>query len=611
MQDGKVQSKRKLPSEITGSGRGSSELFDSLKVYLNNKNRLQPIIGLGSITECVKMGSQGREALYLCDVCVCRLSKADMRNHIMGSLHRYNYIKAWHPCFVSEWKENSDLSLLAWPLMEKAKMLEGKEGPGDVKMESHPELVEDINDNRLLQSLAEKIEQEEGRGELVVVNAPESLCVLLTGKSYHWCIKMLCNGWTHNNIQKRKIAVKGQIVNKTFNQGMPEKVFSKRAKRMAKRRMTKVTNTVFKVCVPITKGSVLLERTSFSMDSLPVSSTYSPLADSDPIPLPEIQTEECESDYDSGSFAINHSEHISLSTPLKLHLHSGVSDSGQYVGPERNSFTHFQEVDTYFSNGDYFNQSDDITNIQNQKACEERHYNRLHRLQEQSKKFYEECQNKGQLPAVSHGQEWSSYHCSDRHEVCTEQWYNSTFQNKVGSRVDVPREERHEVSSNATQQYYQQQPITQYMAPDHNCLTVGSVGPHLDVAEINMYSHMEDSHVHSGKIASEPREQYLEMEQGILQTCTELSIGHVQTTELYDTTFQAIQVGHRVMSNPSYNIGLRTNPDQFFPHPVSGGSGDMYHSNAFNSPGQVLCYEENVAGAPPYMLAYHSTTSLR
>ncbi|KAM7384212.1 hypothetical protein PAMA_011517 [Pampus argenteus] len=121
---------------------------------------------------------------------------------------------------------------------------------------------------------------------------------------------------------------------------------------------------------------------------------------------------------------------------------------------------------------------------------------------------------------------------------------SGTFQNKVGSRVDVPREERREISSNATRQYDQQQPITQYMAQYHNCLTVGSVGPHLDVAGINMHPHMDDSHVHSGKIASEPRVQYLEMEQGIVHTCTELSIGHVQTTELYDTTFQAIQVGH-------------------------------------------------------------------
>ncbi len=97
-------------------------------------------------------------------------------------------------------------------------------------METHPEQVEvemaDINDNfQLLQSLAKRVEQEEGRGELKVsyllicrdyagcemtlvffsslvlfcpskcsnmscfqvVTAPESLCILLTGKSYHWC----------------------------------------------------------------------------------------------------------------------------------------------------------------------------------------------------------------------------------------------------------------------------------------------------------------------------------------------------------------------------------------------------------------------------------------
>ncbi|TNN85726.1 hypothetical protein EYF80_003973 [Liparis tanakae] len=109
-----------------------SLLFNSLKVYLNNKNRLQPIIGLGSIIECVKAGTQ--EMFYLCEVCVCRLGKADMRNHIMGSLHRYNYIKAWHPHLVCEWQEKSDLSRLAWPLMEMATVLEGKEGPGEVQV---------------------------------------------------------------------------------------------------------------------------------------------------------------------------------------------------------------------------------------------------------------------------------------------------------------------------------------------------------------------------------------------------------------------------------------------------------------------------------------------
>uniref|UniRef100_A0A096M4N1 Uncharacterized protein n=1 Tax=Poecilia formosa TaxID=48698 RepID=A0A096M4N1_POEFO len=113
---------------------GKSELLNSLETYLNNKARLQPIIdlGLGTIIECVNVTSRARETLYLCEVCACRLTKADVRNHIMGSHHRFNYI-------VSSAEEKSccgspDLSKMAWPLMELAKVLEKKEGPGNVQV---------------------------------------------------------------------------------------------------------------------------------------------------------------------------------------------------------------------------------------------------------------------------------------------------------------------------------------------------------------------------------------------------------------------------------------------------------------------------------------------
>ncbi|XP_013998547.1 uncharacterized protein si:ch211-199g17.2 [Salmo salar] len=112
---------------------GQSLLSIALRVYLNNKNRLQPIIGLSYVTECVTLGRDS-EAVYLCEVCVCRLSKADVRSHIMGSLHRYRYIKVDHPHFVSEWKPSPDLSMLARPLMEMAQILEKREGTGDVQV---------------------------------------------------------------------------------------------------------------------------------------------------------------------------------------------------------------------------------------------------------------------------------------------------------------------------------------------------------------------------------------------------------------------------------------------------------------------------------------------
>lgn len=41
--------------------------------------------------------------------------------------------KTRHPHLSSKWQE-PDLSKLAWPLMELAKALEGKEGPGDVQV---------------------------------------------------------------------------------------------------------------------------------------------------------------------------------------------------------------------------------------------------------------------------------------------------------------------------------------------------------------------------------------------------------------------------------------------------------------------------------------------
>ncbi|XP_032391172.1 uncharacterized protein si:ch211-199g17.2 [Etheostoma spectabile] len=746
------------PARAQKGFSNKSQLFDSLKVYLNNKNRLQPIIGLGSIIECVKAGTHNREVLYLCEVCVCRLSKADMRNHIMGSLHRYSYIKAWHPHLMSEWKEMSDLSNLAWPLMEMAKALEEKEGPGDVQwlefedalfqkmathsendavtlitilrdgqgqgnpettsvqqehhpiqsqrivlvsnnqqrpskksletsaetnrtiafiksedllknpspepsvlsknsnsfldgytgtkpliglfrvvecrsddgrthcflchccrirsnekdiidhlttsshlinylMEAYPEQVEvimaDINKNyQLLQSLAKKVEQEEGRGEPKVINARESFCNLMTGKSYHWCIKMLCNGGTHTNTQKQKIAVKGLSVNNISNRARTEKCTvlpSQFAKRMAaKRKMKQVDNTVFKVSLPLTKGSMLLERTSFSMDSLPGSSACSPSSDSDLIPSPESQSEDCELDYDAGSFASNHTEHTSQ---LQQDLCRG--DAGQYKGPERYvPVAQYQEVAGSFNDNEYlyYNQSEDITGTKYQKVYGDDNYKRQPSSQERSsKRFYKQWQNEGPQtqnewlsPAVSHTQDWPAYKSSYRCEAgCTEQWYNSTSQSKVGTRIS--REERqNEMSMDATQHCYQQQPQNQYM----ECLQTGSVGQHgfsdecaaqSDAARIGMHPYLGDPLAHSSSTAPESRVWFPEIEHRPLQTYMEFAIGPVHAVQQSYMTqskaYQATLPEHGVMSYPNHNIGPRTNSDQCFHHPFSVGEG--------------------------------------
>uniref|UniRef100_UPI0037E857A7 uncharacterized protein isoform X2 n=1 Tax=Semicossyphus pulcher TaxID=241346 RepID=UPI0037E857A7 len=522
-----------------------SQLLDSLKVYLSNKKRLQPIIGLGGIIECVSAGAHDREVLYLCEVCVCRLSKADIRTHIMGSLHRYNYIKVWHPDLVSKWEENIDLSKLAWPLMEIAKTIEQKEGHGDVQfvevedaayqtmsafsdyeavtlihilisghaqvepddqseaspvqlepiqsqrsvflsrdqqgwsddtsasllenthtspeppvlsensssffdghagtepliglfhvvecrseeghtycflchccrirsnkediidhltssahlmnylMETCPEQVEvmtaDVHeDYQLLQSLARRVEQEEGRGELEVINTPESLCVQLTGKSYHWCIRMLSKGWTNTDTLKRKISEEGPKVNReTPASGAT----------VAQTKMRKRSNTVFKVSLPASKGSLLLERTSCSVDSDPVSSTYSPAPDSDLVSSFESWSEEYELDCDDT------------------------------LGPERNiSVNLYQDRKGYFSDTESFNPSGHLTGTMDPNFYGESDYNGQHDYQEGSSEgFYKEWQNEVPqtqtegllLPAVCHYQDWGF--CNSFYGV--EGWY--------------------------------------------------------------------------------------------------------------------------------------------------------------------------------------------
>lgn len=52
----------------------------------------EPVLGLNSITEVL---TYSQPALYFCDVCFLRITKPDIRNHIMGSIHRYNYIVSY------------------------------------------------------------------------------------------------------------------------------------------------------------------------------------------------------------------------------------------------------------------------------------------------------------------------------------------------------------------------------------------------------------------------------------------------------------------------------------------------------------------------------------
>ncbi|XP_059898975.1 uncharacterized protein si:ch211-199g17.2 [Gadus macrocephalus] len=438
-----------MQPEWTGSGPpNESLLYQSLKPYLDTPTRKQPIIGLDSVTECVKVGSCSQEALYLCEVCQSRMKRSDVRNHIMGSLHRYRYINARHPDLAVGWGQTVDVSKLAWPLMEMASVLEKRDGPGIVKvlqldaftfkemgqksaasavsqmaamrcermegrsphpseltqthvdncevqprrvqscpvksrnavvqhpkssvplqtnnatsdadttmksplaksaepfvqsesrghildghtvigldcvvecrrkdngspscflcqccrvksdpddfiahltspshisnylMEVYPECVEAMmgglnGEKELLQSVALRVENIEGRGEYKVLEWPTHLCDQLSDKTYHWCIQMFSDSEQSTSAarQKNTISLKGLDA---FHQLTTRKDATEAGSERAakKRRTRKETDPVFKVSMPMSEGAFVLERASFSLpNSAAVSTTSRP-----------------------------------------------------------------------------------------------------------------------------------------------------------------------------------------------------------------------------------------------------------------------------------------------------------------------------------------------
>ncbi|XP_056154197.1 uncharacterized protein si:ch211-199g17.2 [Lampris incognitus] len=741
------------PNEV----EDSSLLFNSLKVYLNNKNRLQPIIGLRSITECVNVDTAGTEALYLCEVCICRLGITDIRNHIMGSLHRYNYIKARHPRFVTDWNNNANLSKLAWPLLEMARILEKREGPGDVQvlkvkaelykkmetysetkaisllntiklrweqresqgisedlcttqshrivlspkmhpvrskkpnvqprraivqeqkvsvqMSEHPPLMEstaclsvwpsalqstgsnmnklldgyegakpliglslvvacwgeeddhlycflchccriksikddiidhltssshysnymveihpgevdvmrgeESGDNQFLQSVAKRVEQEEGRGKIKVMGLPASLCNQLRSNSYHWCAMMLSGhrNRTSINIMKRKMAAKGPDVGavKASEENTKHRqttVLFKRAKRAGRKRTDgNVTKPVFKVSLPLSGGSMLLKRISFSPDSLPVSPEPSPAATAMSNPFsPELQTDG--SVFNTSPLTVDLDEH-NIRVRITSQSERSFSRQDQYAVWERElNDTRYQNADEPFADSQC---SGKMENTAGTRKCLQRSAHNWQPAFKAKKKSnaallqldsqdvgvsdnvvsginntYVESNDygmryaEGGLVGSQDGHEEGSYRDDEglRAQMCHMQnlpsysscqrgeegfpegkhQYISDYQSQVGIRDNMPRPGRQgEMSSNsAYQQYHQHQPQQPYQEQEYTCppsdgtwyhSPASNMVPYLDVHRCNMDLHGDS--VIQGRDVAEPRMQLFEVRQGL------------------------------------------------------------------------------------------------
>ncbi|KAM3596473.1 uncharacterized protein V6R79_015080 [Siganus canaliculatus] len=486
--------------------------FASFGHFLDGYKGSEPLMGLSRVVEC--QSEDGCTYCFLCHCCRVRSNKKDIIDHLTSSSHLVNYL-----------------------------------------METRPD-TGNINDPHELRSHAMKVQQQEGRGELTLINLPESLCILLTSKSYHWCIKMICNEWAHGNIQQRNAAVKAPHVNKTTNRDQS----ATEVNVTTKEKMRKASNTVFKVSLPLAEGPLVLKRTSFSLDTLPLSpKCSSPSSDADATSWPDAQPEDWDMDCETRTFESE------CTSPLQQEL-----SSGQYTGLEINVCIK-QEADDYMSENAYVNQPECIPDP---SFCGKISYNGQYTSQEQSGQvFPRQWPNEGpqtqkeQLPsAVSHTPYWSPYNCSYRHEeAAAEPWFSQ-------AQVDVPRDERQQqITSDSAQYYYQQQqPPHQYTAhqASHQTASGGQHGSGEQACSSWMYPGVGGSNAHGSDVTP----QFPPAAQTSWQTYMEFAAGPSYTApQSYTTqplTQQLRQLGHWIVSSPSYNTGpTTTNQDPCFSYP--------------------------------------------
>lgn len=125
--------------------------------------------GLFHVVEC--RSEDGPTYCFLCHCCRIRSNNKDIIDHLTSSSHLMNYLVRLSS--IDNRNEQKQKSV-TMQLVENMVGLTFKFNENVcVQMETHPEQVElmraDVNENhQLLQSLAKKVEQEEGIGELKV-----------------------------------------------------------------------------------------------------------------------------------------------------------------------------------------------------------------------------------------------------------------------------------------------------------------------------------------------------------------------------------------------------------------------------------------------------------
>ncbi|XP_028316985.1 uncharacterized protein LOC114472090 isoform X2 [Gouania willdenowi] len=390
----------------------SSVLSEDGLSFLDDYAGSTPLHGLSRVVECQE--PDGYLCFFLCHCCRIRANKDDIINHLASSSHLFNYLTEIIP----------------------------------------EQLNVNLKDNLpYLHLMVKRLEQQEGRGMLKIVTVPESLSGLLTGKNYHQCVNMLCKSLTHSNTHKKTPSPKGSGVNICSAGDVPGQYPAQQFKRKKKKNKNKMKtkkrrwlDTVFKVSLPLTQGDVLLERTSFSTDNLPLFDL--PENDKDHRSSPCFEEVDC----DLKSFDSNYYDHTVLgdtSEPTQ-HLYGQQADVDQNPSDNNVYVTSVEDVETCGPVDPCFNQHGDLSGSGDHVQYEERkHCSQYAALRPTSPNWQNDDNYQAQggrlMPSVSHNQGWAMPDSSYRHgPVSTEQQYNLSSRREAETLAAMwPREERH------------------------------------------------------------------------------------------------------------------------------------------------------------------------
>ncbi|KAM4550398.1 uncharacterized protein V3H82_019510 isoform 2-T3 [Fundulus diaphanus] len=482
--------------------------------FLGDFPGAKPLIGLARVVEF--RSGNGCSYCFLCHCCRIRSTNKDLIDHLTSSSHLVNYL-----------------------------------------MEIYPDQIEalgEVNeDDFQLQSLAAQVEEEEGRGEMKIVNVPESICSQLTGKSYHWCLKMLSSGGKYSHHQKTE-AVAG--VNKMTARHVPEKISvvmprrEKWVKPMKNKKKRKKTNTMFNVSLSIGKRELLLERRSFGIDRL-LASPESPSSKLEPTASPTEMVE-------TGCLADDPVDPVDTDSELQTsqleqQLYREDADSGEYMSKRHITITVFQDRD-----GDVGDNQSGQNRPRGPQDCVRRDW----------KHGDIQTQSGGLVPARPPSEVWSPYHSYYLEERSGADLWSpaSAGVNQAASRREGEFDVMNSSSAWQHHQHQNQQPSWAEAHTHTDSMWEHQVVPYLKAARISMLTHSGHMPVPRGSISSDPRVLVDEPEQSQAQTYSEFTAGHHHTApQCYSTppaTFEVSPIQQRLMFYANHGALPWTNPNR-------------------------------------------------